>query len=102
MGESYTCRMADEISLGQKVYKFVNKMNTMQDVISIRIPKELKERMKSYPINWKDYLIEAIEEKIKQFEAEKVLKEIEKMNEKLEPSKIPSWKLIREDRDEGH
>ena len=58
--------------------------------------------MKSYPINWKDYLIEAIEEKMKQFEAEEILKEIEKMNEKLEPSKIPSWKLIREDRDEGH
>lgn len=74
----------------------------MQDVISIRIPKELKERMKSYPINWKDYLIEAIEEKIKQLEAEEVLKEIEKMNEKLEASKIPSWKLIREDRDADH
>lgn len=74
----------------------------MQDVISIRIPKELKEKMKSYAINWKDYLIEAIEEKIKQFEAEDILKEIEKMNEKLEPSEIPSWKLIREDRDAGH
>ncbi len=74
----------------------------MQDVISIRIPKELKKKMKEYDINWKDYLIEAIEDKIKQFEAEKILEELEDMNRELKPSEIPSWKLVREDRDAGH
>ena len=74
----------------------------MQDVISIRIPKELKRKMKAYNINWRDYLIEAIEDKIKQFEAEKILEELEDMNRDLKPSEIPGWRLVREDRDAGH
>jgi len=58
--------------------------------------------MRKYNVDWKRVVIESIEEKIKQLEAEKILKEIEEMNEKLEVSKIPAWKLIREDRDAGH
>ncbi len=72
----------------------------MQEVISIRVPEELKKKMKKYNVNWKEYLIEAIEEKLRQLESEEVLKEIEKMNEKLAKTDIPSWKLIREDRDD--
>jgi len=74
----------------------------MQEVLSIRIPKELKEKMRKYNVDWKRVVIESIEEKIKQLETEKLLKEIEEMNEKLEVSKIPAWKLIREDRDASH
>ncbi len=45
----------------------------MQDVLSIRIPKELKEKMKNYPdTNWKEVIIESIEEKIKQLEGKKL------------------------------
>ena len=78
-------------------------MFTMQNVLSIRIPKELKEKMKEYSnVDWKKVLIEAIEEKIKQLEAEKLLKEIEKMNKELEVSEVPAWKSVREDRDAGH
>jgi len=74
----------------------------MQNVVSIRIPQELKKKMMEFDINWKNYLVEAIEDKIKQLEAERVLKEIDKMNKGLKTSKVPSWKLIREDRDAGH
>jgi len=75
----------------------------MQNVLSIRIPKELKEKMKEYSnVDWKKVLIEAIEEKIKQLEAEKLLKEIEEMNKELEVSEVPAWKSVREDRDAGH
>ncbi len=78
-------------------------MNTMQDVFSIRIPKELKEKMKEYAnVNWKEVIIESIEEKIKQLEAGKILREIEEMNKEIKTSKIPAWKMIREDRDGGH
>ena len=46
----------------------------MQDVLSVRIPKELKEKMKEYSnVDWKKVVIESIEEKIKQLEAEKIL-----------------------------
>ena len=75
----------------------------MQDVLSVRIPKELKEKMKEYSgVDWKKVVIESIEEKIKQLEAEKILKEIEEMNRELDVSEVPAWKLIREDRDAGH
>jgi len=75
----------------------------MQEVLSIRIPKELKEKMKEYSgVDWKEVVIESIEEKIKQLEVEKILKEIEEMNKKLEISEIPAWKLIREDRNVSH
>ena len=59
--------------------------------------------MKEYSnVDWKKVLIEAIEEKIKQLEAEKLLKEIEEMNKELEVSEVPAWKSVREDRDAGH
>lgn len=58
--------------------------------------------MRKYNVDWKRVVIESIEEKIKQLETEKLLKEIEEMNEELEASKIPAWKLIREDRDASH
>ena len=75
----------------------------MQDVLSVRIPKELKEKMKEYSnVDWKKVVIESIEEKIKQLEAEKILKEIEEMNRELDVSEVPAWKLTREDRDAGH
>ena len=65
----------------------------MQDVLSVRIPKELKEKMKEYSnVDWKKVVIESIEEKIKQLEAEKILKEIEEMNRELEVSEVPAWK----------
>ncbi len=71
----------------------------MQEVISIRVPRELKEKMKKYDVNWKEYLIEAIEEKLKELESREVLDALEKMNKNLMPTDIPSWKLIREDRE---
>jgi len=72
----------------------------VREVFSIRIPKELKEKMKKYDVDWKEYLIEAIEDKLRQLESEEVLREIEEMNLKLSPSDVSSWKLIREDRDD--
>jgi len=75
----------------------------MQDVLSIRIPKKLKEKMRRYAnIDWKGVILESIEGKIKQLEAEDILREIEEMNKELEVSQIPAWKTIREDRDAGH
>jgi len=75
----------------------------MQEVLSVRIPKELKEKMKRHSnVDWKKVVIESIEEKIRQLEAEKILKEIEEINRELEVSEVPVWKSIREDRDAGH
>jgi post-segregation antitoxin (ccd killing protein) len=71
----------------------------VQVVLSIRIPKELKERMERYKIDWKRVITEAIEEKLRQLEAEEALRELDKLNEGIPPAPTPSWRLIREDRD---
>ncbi|MGC9119027.1 MAG: hypothetical protein ACP5I3_08570 [Thermoproteus sp.] len=71
----------------------------MQVVLNVRIPKELKERMDRYRVDWKKVITEAIEEKLRQLEAEDALKELERLNEGLPPASAPSWRLIREDRD---
>lgn len=71
----------------------------MQNVFSVRIPKELREKMKQYDVDWKEVIVDAIVNKINQIEAERALEELKKMNEKIETSKNPAWMDIREDRE---
>lgn len=85
------------------VYIIVNKNEYMCEVLSVRIPKKLKEKMKKYPnFNWKKVIIETIEEKIRELESEKILRELDEINRDVEVSNIPAWKSVREDRDAGH
>ena len=50
----------------------------MTEVISIRIPKELKERMKRHKnINWNELIRRFIEETVARYEAEEIIKKIE-------------------------
>ncbi len=73
------------------------------DVISIRIPKRLRKKVRKYgDVNWREVILEAIESKIRQLETQEILAEIDEINKGLKPGKTPSWKLIREDRDAGH
>lgn len=71
----------------------------MQNVFSVRIPKELREKMKQYDVDWKEVIVDAIENKINQIEAERALEELKKMNEKIEVSKNPAWRDLREARE---
>lgn len=73
----------------------------MQVDLSIRVPKELKERMERYKIDWKKVIVDAIEEKLRELEAEEALRELDEMNKELPAAETPSWRLIREDRDSG-
>jgi len=73
------------------------------DVISIRIPKRLREKVRKYrDVNWKEVVLEAIESKIRQLETQEILAKIDELNRGLKPGGTPAWKLIREDRDAGH
>ena len=65
----------------------------------MRVPKELKEKMKRYKVDWKKVIIAAIEEKLRQLEAEEALRELDELNRVLPVAGLPSWRLIREDRD---
>lgn len=71
----------------------------MQNVFSVRIPKELREKMKQYDVDWKEVIVDAIVNKINQIEAERALEELKKMNEKIEVSKNPAWRDLREARE---
>jgi len=70
----------------------------MSTTITIRIPRDLKEKMKQNPAKWSKEVRNFIEERIKQLELLKTLQEIEPRAEKRQ-TKIDSTKLIREDRE---
>ena len=72
----------------------------MEEILSIPIPKEIKVRLEEYKdFDWKQYLIEVLKRRLKEFEVQNLLSDIDRVNERLETSEIPSWKLIREERD---
>ena len=73
----------------------------MSDIIAIRVPKELKEKMKRYKINWSEYIRSKIIERILIEEKKEIWAEIEKIIEKIpkSPEKNFCVKAIREDRE---
>jgi len=71
----------------------------MEEILSMLIPEEIKARLEEYKdFDWKMYLIEVLKRRLKEFEVQNLLSEIDRVNERLETSEIPSWKLIREER----
>jgi hypothetical protein len=70
----------------------------MSTTITIRIPRELKERMKENPQEWSEEVRSFIEERVRNLELEKTLEEIVSRAEKRRV-KIDSTILIREDRE---
>jgi len=69
------------------------------DIISIRIPRELKEKMRRYRVNWSDEIRRFIENRIRALELVEVLDEIESRVEKPRV-RVDSVVLIRESREE--
>jgi len=65
--------------------------------LSIRIRKELKEKMaKIRGVNWREEIERFIEEKIKEIELKEILNTIDNILSNVEESKEPAWKTIRE------
>ena len=71
----------------------------MSDVVSIRVPKELKEKMRKYRIDWSREIREFIEERIRTLELLELLESIEEKAKKRR-TRVDSAKLIREAREE--
>ena len=69
----------------------------MSEVVSVRVPKELKEKMKRYNIDWSREIKGFIEEKVRTLELLEIIDEIEVRAEKRR-TKIDSTRLIRESR----
>lgn len=67
--------------------------------LSIRIRKDLKEKMKVTKINWRREIEKFIEKKIKEVELSKTLETIDKVLSNVPVTDEPAWKTVREMRD---
>jgi len=70
----------------------------MSSTFTVRIPRELKEKMKRLPVEWSEEIRSFIEEKVKRSELLEVIEEIELRADKRR-LRVDSAKLIREDRE---
>ena len=68
------------------------------EILTIRVPKELKEKMKKLNINWSEEIRLFIERKIRSHELLQALTEIRRRAKERRAS-VDSTKLIREDRE---
>jgi hypothetical protein len=69
------------------------------EVVSVRIPKELKEEMSRLDLDWAAYLRAAIEEKVKAERMRRASRVMDELREKTKGVKFESVKVIREARD---
>jgi Arc/MetJ-type ribon-helix-helix transcriptional regulator len=70
----------------------------MSETFSVRIPRELKEKIDRNPADWSQEVREFLAERVKQIELLRTLEEIDSQPEKRK-TKIDSTTLIREDRE---
>ena len=72
---------------------------SVNEVVSIRIPKELKKKMKEIKINWSEEIRAFIEEKVREYTRIRKLKEIDEMLSEITTRKRCAARYVREDRD---
>jgi post-segregation antitoxin (ccd killing protein) len=70
----------------------------MDKIITIRIPSELKEKMKRYRVNWSAILRKAIEDTIRKYELREAAEMAKEVREKTRYGVFDSVKAIKEDR----
>jgi len=68
------------------------------EVVSIRVPKDLKEEMSRLDLDWADYIRQAIEERVKAEKMRQACKVMDELREKTKGVKFDSVKVIREAR----
>lgn len=70
------------------------------DVISVRVPRELKKMMKEMDINWSEEIRKFIEKRIRKYRKLKALEEIDSMLSDIPETKAGTAKgYVRDDRD---
>lgn len=68
------------------------------EVVSIRVPKDLKEEMSRLDLDWADYIRQVIEERVKAEKMRRACKVMDELREKTKGVKFDSVKVIREAR----
>ncbi len=73
----------------------------LSDLVVVRVPKHVKEKMKKLNINWSEYLRKKIEEKLEKERLKILWEEIEEIKKKIPPSPTKNFSVesIREDRE---
>lgn len=70
----------------------------MSDVVSVRIPRELREKMRKYRVDWSREVRQFIEERIRVLKFLGALEAIEKKTARRK-TRVDSVMLIREERE---
>jgi hypothetical protein len=71
-------------------------------IVAVRVPEEIKKKMKEVPEDWSKFLRHAIEDRIQKEEQKKILKDIDRIMAGIpRPPRGTGAKSIREDRDRG-
>jgi len=68
------------------------------EVVSIRVPKDLKEEMQRLDVDWAEYLRAAIEERVRNERMIRACREMDELREKTKGVKFDSVKVIRDAR----
>lgn len=71
-------------------------------IVAVRVPEEIKKKMKEVPEDWSEYIRKAIEDRIEREKNKNILRDLKKLWKNM--PKTPkgfSAKSIREDRDSG-
>jgi len=66
----------------------------MSSVISVRVPRELKDKMREIKVNWSEEIRKFIEQTIANYEAKKTIQEVKKVLrdvEEIPPGTIAEW-----------
>jgi hypothetical protein len=71
----------------------------VSEVVSIRVPKELRDKMRKYNVDWSEEIRRFIEERIKNLELLEILDNIEGRAARRRVA-VDSVKLLREAREE--
>jgi predicted SAM-dependent methyltransferase len=70
----------------------------MSTTFTVRIPRKLKQKMEENPVEWSEEVRGFLEERVRQVELMKIIREVEPRAKKRKV-KVDSTILIREDRD---
>ena len=68
------------------------------EVVSIRVPKDLKEDMSRLDLDWADYLRQAIEERVKIEKMKQACRTMDELRAKTNGVRFDSVKVIRDAR----
>lgn len=71
---------------------------SMSEIITVRVPRRLRERMRKIKVNWSEEIRSFLERRVRELELIEVLGEVARNAEKRRV-RVDSTFLIREDRD---